>query len=99
MTYNIHPIFVHVPIAFLVIYSIIKVLPLQRWFPSVAWKHIERALLFFGVLGAFVALSTGEVAEHLSRPNRDLVETHSLFAATATWMYVLLLIGEALSML
>ncbi len=97
MTYNLHPIFVHFPIALLFVYSIIKILPLQRWFPSVAWKHIERSLLFFGVLGAWVALSTGEVAEHLSRPNHDLVEAHALFATTATWMYGLLLAGEIIS--
>ncbi len=97
MTYNLHPIFVHFPIALLFVYSIIKILPLQRWFPSVTWKHIERVLLVVGVAGAWVALSTGEVAEHLSRPNHDLVEAHALFATTATWMYGLLLAGEILS--
>jgi uncharacterized membrane protein len=97
MTYNIHPLFVHFPIALLFVYSIIKILPLQKWFPVVTWKHIERALLLVGVLGAFAALSTGEIAEHLTRPNHDLVEAHALFATTATWMYGLLLIGEILS--
>ncbi|MBY0328601.1 hypothetical protein K2Q02_00690 [Patescibacteria group bacterium] len=99
MTYNIHPLFVHFPIALLFVYSIIKIIPLQKWFPAVAWKHIERALLLVGVLGAFVALSTGETAEHLTRPNHDLVEAHALFATTATWMYGLLLAGEILSVI
>ena len=72
-------------------------LSLQKWLPNISWKDIERTLLIIGVLGAFVALSTGDVAEHLTRPNRNLVETHSLFATTATWMYVLLLIGELLT--
>lgn len=97
MIYNLHPIFVHFPIALLFIYSVIKILPLQKWFPTVAWKHIEQVLLFFGVLGAFAALWTGETAEHLTRPNRNLVENHSLFATIATWTYSLLLIGEILS--
>ncbi len=97
MLYNIHPIFVHFPIALLLVYSFVKIIPFQKWFPSVAWKHIERALLLFGVLGAFAALSTGEIAEHLSRPNRDLVEAHSLFATTATWLYGALLAGEILA--
>jgi hypothetical protein len=79
------------------VYSVIQILPLQKWFPLVAWKHIERALLFFGVLGAFVALSTGEIAEHMTRPNHDLVKAHSLFATVATWMYGLLLVGEIFS--
>jgi uncharacterized membrane protein len=97
MTYNIHPLFVHFPIALLFIYSIIKILPLKKVFPSVSWKHIERTLLFLGVLGAFAALSTGDIAEHLVHPNRDLVEAHSFFAAMATWTYAILLIGEILS--
>ena len=99
MTYNIHPIFVHFPIALLMVYSIIKILPLQRFFPAVAWKHIERVLLFLGVLGAFVSLWTGEIAEHLTSPNHDLVEAHSMFATIATWTYALLLIGEISSMI
>ncbi len=97
MTYNTHPILVHFPIALLFVYSIIKILPLQKWFPTVTWKHIERTLLFLGVLGALVSLSTGEIAEHIVRPNRDLVEMHALFATASTWMYGLLLIGEILS--
>ena len=96
MTYNIHPLFVHFPIALLFIYSLIKILPFQKWLPSVSWKHIERVLLLVGVLGAFVASSTGEIAEHLVRPNRQLVEMHSLFATLSTWFYGLLLLGEVL---
>lgn len=100
MSYNIHPIFVHFPIALLVLYSGIKLLPLKKWFPAVSWKHIERALLLVGILGAFVALSTGELAEELTRSsNRQLIEMHSLFATVATWLYGVLLFGEILSVL
>ena len=97
MTYNMHPLFVHFPIAFLFVYSAIKVLPLERLLPRVSWKHIERALLLLGVLGAFAALSTGELAEQLVRPDSDLVEAHSFFADTATALYAFLLLGEVLS--
>lgn len=99
MTYNIHPIIVHFPIALLFLYSIIKILPLVKWFPQVAWRQTERILLVFGVLGAFIANTTGEVAEHLARPNHDLVEMHALFASASTWIYGLLLSGELLSIL
>lgn len=97
MTYNLHPLLVHFPIALLFLYSAIKILPLNRWLPSVAWKHIERALLVVGVLGAFLSLATGETAEHLLRPNRQLVEMHSFFASLSTWLYGALLAGEFLS--
>ncbi len=91
MAYNIHPLVVHFPIALLVIYSVIKILPVRRWVPSVAWRQIEIVLLVCGVLGAFAASATGEVAEELVRPDRALVEAHAFFAALATWMYGLLL--------
>lgn len=94
MTYNLHVIFVHFPIALLFLYSVIKILPLKNWFPKVAWRDIERTLLLFGMLGAFAALATGGTAEHLVRPNRQLVNTHADFAITATWLYGALLFGE-----
>ncbi len=99
MTYNIHPLFVHFPIALLFIYSIIKVLPLEKWLPSISWKHIERALLVFGTLGAFAALTTGEIAEQISKPNHQLVEMHSAFANISTWIYAALLLGEILTVI
>jgi uncharacterized membrane protein len=99
MTYNIHPLFVHFPIAFLFVFSIIKILPLKTWFPKIAWKDIERAMLLVGVLGAFAALQTGETAEHLVTPNHQLVEMHSTFADIATWIFAGLLVGEIVTIL
>ena len=96
MMYNIHPLLVHFPIAFLFLYSIIKIMPFQKWFPSVSWKHIERTLLLVGVLGAFASSSTGEIAEELTNPNSQLVDMHALFASASTWLYGLILAGEVL---
>lgn len=97
MNYNIHPIFVHFPIALLFVYSLIKILPLKRWVRSIVWKDVERIFLLIGVLGAFLGLATGETAQHILHPNRALVNAHSLFATAATWMYGLLLVGEVLT--
>jgi uncharacterized membrane protein len=94
MQYNLHPLFVHFPIALLVVYSCIKIIPFERWFSRVAWKDIQRALLFFGLLGASAALFTGETAEHLTQPNVGLVSMHSLFATIATSIYGALFAGE-----
>lgn len=96
MTYNLHPIFVHFPIALLFAFSVIKIIPFERWFPKVYWRHIEVWLLTFGVLGAFAALATGETAERLTHPNRAIVNMHANFATLSTWIYALLLIGEIL---
>ncbi len=96
MMYNIHPLLVHFPIAFLFLYSIIKIMPFQKWFPSVSWKQIERTLLLVGVLGAFASSSTGEIAEELTNPNSQLVDMHAFFASLSTWLYGLILAGEVL---
>lgn len=97
--YNIHPIVVHFPIALLFVYSIIKLLPFQKWFPNVVWRDIERLLLVIGLGGAYLSLSTGEQAADLTRPNESLVEAHEFFANFSTRMYLLILIGEVASYL
>lgn len=94
MNFNIHPIFVHFPIAFLLVYSVIKIFPFKKWFPLVAWKDIERILLIVGVAGSFAALSTGEIAENLVRSNQRLIDTHAFFGSFSTWIYGLLFVGE-----
>ena len=99
MNYDLHPIFVHFPIALLSLYTVIEILPFGRWLPQVNWRHLKRVLLFVGVIGAFVALYTGEIAEHLNRPNRQLVNDHALFSQISTWIYGALLLGEVLSIL
>jgi hypothetical protein len=99
MTYNIHPLFVHFPIAFLVVYSVIKFLPVEKWITSISWRPIQRLLLVVGVLGAFVSNSTGEMAEHLVKADHDLVEMHAFFAGASTWIYGILLVGEILFLL
>lgn len=96
MQYNIHPILVHFPIAFFLLYSLLRILPFQRWLPKVSWQHIRLVVLVAGVLGAMAASATGELAEELVRPDHRLVETHAFFASASTWIYVLLLVGEIL---
>lgn len=99
MNYDLHPIFVHFPIALLFLYAVIEILPFGRWLPQVNWRHLKRVLLFVGVMGAFIALYTGEIAQHLNRPDRALVNSHALFAQVSTWIYGALLLGEILSVL
>lgn len=89
----------HFPIAFLVAYSALRILPLSRRFPNVAWREIRLALLGFGILGAFAALSTGELAEELTRGNHALVEAHAVFATVSSWIYGILLAGELCAVL
>lgn len=94
MQYNIHPIFVHFPIAFLMLYSLIKILPLQKWISSISLKVVERILLTAGILGGLLALQTGEIAEHLTNPNHDILEMHEFFASSSVRVYGVILLGE-----
>lgn len=99
MTYNIHPLLVHFPIAFFLLYSLLRIVPLGRWMPEVSARYVRIIVLLAGVLGAFMASATGEVAEHLARPDRGIAEAHAFFAAASTWVYALLFIGEVLAVL
>lgn len=99
MQYNLHPIFVHFPIAFLFLYSLIKLIPLSRWIPSVAWRDIERVLLVCGAVGLFFATSTGEMADSLIKVDHSVKEAHEVSANITGWMYGLLLAGEVIAFL
>ena len=94
MTINIHPIIVHFPIAFLFLYSLIILLPVQKWFKNISWKTSEQLLLMTGTLGIFVAKASGSLAQQITQPNRQLSEMHELFANATTWFYLILLIIE-----
>lgn len=98
MTYNIHPLFVHFPIALLFVFSLIKILPVQKLFSKIAWADVARVFLIIGFIGALLANSTGEIAEHLTRPNRALVHMHENFASITIFVYGVLLFGEFLGM-
>lgn len=83
---NIHPIIVHFPIAFLVIWSFCEILPVSRWFKSVNWQPIKNLLVLVGFLGGWVSQITGEQAEHLVGRSQ-IVETHSFFAGASMFIF------------
>ena len=99
MIYNIHPLLVHFPIAFLLLYSLIILLPMQKWFSKITWKASERLLLVLGTIGIFLAKASGETAQELTKPKSNLVEMHELFANAVTWFYIILIIIEFLPLI
>ena len=60
---NVHPAFVHFPIALLILYCLIELIPLARVWPSVSWDQIRKFLLYVGTLASFAAALTGGMAE------------------------------------
>jgi uncharacterized membrane protein len=95
--YNIHPIVVHFPIAMLMIYFAIEIIPVHKIFKKVNWQPISDVLLIVGVLGALAAMGTGDAAEHsaMAAGKWQLVEMHATFAALTTGIG-LVLVGDRL---
>jgi uncharacterized membrane protein len=96
MNYNLHPIFVHFPIAFFLLYSLLRLFPWPKKLPIVDWYWPRIVILVAGLLGSWLANVTGEVASHLVKVDRALVEMHEGFASASVNIYVVLLIMECL---
>lgn len=88
---DIHPIFVHFPIALLTVYSILELIRFEKITSQAYYFYVKACILIIGTLGAFASLSTGEMAERsVDRSLHGLVEMHSTFAAISTWIFVVL---------
>lgn len=92
---NIHPLFVHFPIALLVSYSLLEVTaPFSARLRRQAWvAPVKAFLLYMGVLAAFAALVTGGMAEDVVRgvnPRAFIIEAHEPFAWATTLIYIVL---------
>ncbi|MEI6400281.1 MAG: DUF2231 domain-containing protein [bacterium] len=86
---NIHPIFVHFPIALLTFYALFEVFAWKKVKATTWFIYVKATLLFIGVLSGFAALNTGGSAEDLiGRSN--LIETHATFATASMWLFVIL---------
>lgn len=90
---DLHPIFIHFPIALLTLYSFCEVV--KRFTKGPHWMHMRAFLVITGTIGAFAGLATGEQAEHLfsNRSLHGVLEIHSLLATTTTWAYAVLAVS------
>lgn len=88
---NIHPIFVHFPIALFTVYAILEIVRIKKIQQSAWIAPTKTVLLTFGIVFAQLSLMTGEAAEHLiagaSQSLRALIEMHATFAALSTWIF------------
>ena len=83
---NIHPIFVHFPIALFTIYAVMEILQFKVLRESRVWNIIKAVFVILGTLTSFLALQTGDGAEHIMG-HTSLVETHSNFAGISVWLF------------
>lgn len=88
---NIHPLFVHFPIALFSVYVLIELFRIEA-VQRASWiLPIKTILLVAGSIGAELSLITGESAEHVvGKENpalRSLIELHATTAGIATALF------------
>ena len=88
---NFHSMFVHFPIALLMIYSLFELVSFKFITKYDNWFYIKATFLIVGFTTAFPALFTGDLLEELSERlgtyDPRLIELHSTFATATTIFY------------
>jgi uncharacterized membrane protein len=86
---DLHPVFVHFPIALLIVYSLLECLRSKK---NEILFNSKLILLVIGLVGAFFALSTGDIAEksYSGSDVHKLIEIHATFAGISTYIYGLI---------
>ncbi len=89
---NIHPIFVHFPIALLTIYAILEILPIKKLQNSATAENIKSFLVVFGALSSILAYWTGGLAgEGIENGTlRHLIGVHSFFAGITVVIFIVI---------
>lgn len=86
---DLHPMIVHFPIALLTIYALMELIRPKKLLQQESWVYIKATFLILGTLGAFAALSSGEIAAD-TYGETDLVETHEAWAGATTTIFGIL---------
>lgn len=87
---NIHPLFVHFPIALLAVYAVLELIRIKKIKDFTAWIYIKASFLFVGVAGALASLETGESAAEFHRDQSELVRMHETFSQLTTAIFLIL---------
>ena len=92
MNYNVHPLFVHFPIALLTLYSVLELIRFRIIRRQQYWFYIKAVLVIIGAASAWVAAYFGGIAEHMvtDRSIRPLIEMHSNWATITIAIYSIL---------
>lgn len=92
-----HPLSVHFPIVLLLMAALFKLISL--WSAKITWSHGGRVLLILGVIGIWIAIYTGDLADGIvSRQLCDptVLKDHENFAYTTAWIFTAGLLLEIL---
>ena len=86
---NIHPVFVHFPIALFLLYGGLELLRFTPLKNKEAYFYVKAVLVILGSISAWITLQTWELAEEAFQNSaaEQLVETHSAFATASTIIF------------
>ncbi len=96
---DLHPIFVHFPIALLTLYALAELLPLKLTQKIHGFHLIKQAFLYIGVLSSSVTLYTGlQAGEKLEGTIiHELADTHELFAIISVSIFSFIMLSYLFS--
>lgn len=92
-----HPLSVHFPIVLLLMATLFKFIGL--WSSKITWDHGGRLMLFLGVIGVWISIYTGDLADGIvSRQLCDptVLKEHENLAYTTAWIFSIALVIELL---
>ncbi len=88
MNYNLHPIFVHFPIALLFLYSAMRIFRWPAKIKAVDWTIPRLLILALGLIGAWISSATGDAAAHLTHPDRNILSLHEFMSELSTGVFL-----------
>lgn len=80
---NIHPIFVHFPIALFSLYAILELIRIRKLTGTETYFNLKAFLSIVGVASTVITIQTGELARSIlqvSPETQNLIRVHSSFA-------------------
>jgi len=90
---NIHPAFVHFPIALLCLYVVLEIIRTKKLVVNEAFYNFKAFLAIIGTISVYVTLQTGEMAAELTRSDKSILpilRTHSQFAEWTTNIFTVI---------
>lgn len=87
---NLHPIFIHFPIAFLTIYSLMEMVRLKKIIALPYWFYVKAICIILGTASAYVTLLSGQLIEEMFEEANGLVEVHSVMAKATTFLFTII---------
>ena len=98
---NIHPIFVHFPIALLTIYGFLELLRFRKLLETPWFEYVKGAFVIIGALTSSLALQTGELAEHAYKGSdaRTIIKIHASLVGFASTIFGILAVVYAIRLI